>query len=221
MVNLVLLGAPGAGKGTQAKMLSERYSIPHISTGDILRENLKSGTDLGLKAREYMDRGELVPDSVLIDIIKDRLSRKDVDKGFLLDGYPRTIPQADALEDILVQLDKKLDAVIDIVVPDQELVERLAGRRMCRCGASYHLKFNPPKVSGKCEFCGGDLYHRDDDTETAVKTRLAAYYGQTHPLIDYYSDEELLQTVDGTGSINDIFKEITALLDRIMENIQQ
>jgi adenylate kinase len=215
MVNLVLLGAPGAGKGTQARMLSENYNIPHISTGDILRENVGNGTQLGLKAKEYMDRGELVPDSVLIDIIKDRLSKSDIVNGFLLDGYPRTISQAEALENILNQLGKKVDAVIDIEVSDEELVRRLAGRRMCRCGASYHVKFNPPKVEGMCDICGEKLYQRDDDTEKAVKTRLKAYYNQTHPLIDYYGDK--LQPVSGTGSIDDIFKEITALMNTILE----
>lgn len=217
MVNLVLLGAPGAGKGTQAKMLSEKYKIPHISTGDILRENLKQGTELGLRAKAYMDRGDLVPDSVLIDIIRDRLTRPDTDKGFLLDGFPRTIPQAEALEHISDQIGKGLDAVIDIAVPDEELVERLAGRRMCRCGASYHVMFNPPGVEGICDMCGKELYQRDDDTETAVKTRLEAYYSQTHPLIDLYKEKGLLQTVNGTGGIEDIFQQITALIDNILE----
>jgi adenylate kinase len=215
VVNLVLLGAPGAGKGTQAKMLSNKYQIPHISTGDILRENLAKGTQLGLKAKQYMDRGELVPDSLLIAIIKDRLSKPDTDIGYLLDGFPRTIPQAEALENIIGDIEKRLDAVIDIEVPDNELVKRLAGRRMCRCGASYHIKFNPPEKEGLCDTCGDDLYQRDDDTESAVKTRLKAYYKQTHPLIDFYSERQLLRTVNGTGSIEDIFQEITAAVDRI------
>lgn len=215
MVNLVLLGAPGAGKGTQAKMLSDKYHIPHISTGDILRENLKNGTELGLKAKEYMDRGELVPDNVLIDIIKDRLSKPDTEAGYLLDGFPRTIPQAEALENIIDSLGKGLDAVIDIEVHDNELVARLAGRRMCRCGASYHVKFNPPDKEGLCDTCGGELYQRDDDTESAVKTRLKAYYKQTHPLIDFYTKRQLLKTVNGTGSIEDIFQEIIAVIENI------
>ncbi len=217
MVNLVLLGAPGAGKGTQAKMLAGKYGILHISTGDILRENVGNNTGLGQKAKEYMDKGELVPDSVLIDIIKDRLARPDTDNGFLLDGYPRTIPQAEALDDIFGQLGKRLDAVIDIKVLDGELVARLAGRRMCRCGASYHVKFNLPKKDGICDVCGGELYQRDDDTESSVKTRLVAYYNQTHPLIDYYTDKGLLHTVSGTGGIEDIFGEITVIIDRILE----
>ncbi|MCL7414493.1 MAG: adenylate kinase [ANME-2 cluster archaeon] len=216
MVNLVLVGAPGAGKGTQAMKISQKYAIPHISTGDILRDNLERGTQLGLQAKEFMDRGELVPDIVLIGIIKDRLSEPDTATGFLLDGYPRTFPQAEALDDILGQITKELDVVIDIEVPDEVLVKRLAGRRMCRCGASYHVLFNPPEVDGKCDHCDGELYQRDDDTEEAVKTRLVAYYAQTHPLIDYYSTKGLLRTVNGTGSIDDIFREICAAIDRIL-----
>ncbi|KAF5420522.1 MAG: adenylate kinase [Candidatus Methanocomedens sp.] len=217
MVNLVLLGAPGAGKGTQAKMLAGKYGILHISTGDILRENVSNNTELGKKAKEYMDKGELVPDTVLIDIIKDRLSKPDTDNGFLLDGYPRTIPQAVALDYIFGQLGKKLDVVIDIKVQDEELVARLAGRRMCKCGASYHVKFNPPKRDGICDVCSRELYQRDDDTESSVKTRLVAYYNQTHPLIDYYTDKGLLRTVSGTGDIEDIFGEITVVIDKILE----
>lgn len=217
MFNLVLLGAPGAGKGTQAKMLAGKYGILHISTGDILRENVSNNTELGKKAKEYMDKGELVPDTVLIGIIRDRLSKPDTDNGFLLDGYPRTIPQAEALDNIFGQLGKRLDAVIDIEVPDNELVARLAGRRMCKCGASYHVKFNPPKKDGMCDVCSGELYQRDDDTESSVKTRLVAYYNQTHPLIDYYSDKGLLRTVSGTGGIEDIFGEITVFIERILE----
>ncbi len=217
MVNLVLLGAPGAGKGTQAKMLAGKYGILHISTGDILRENVSNNTELGQKAKEYMDKGELVPDTVLIDIIKDRLSKPDTDNGFLLDGYPRTIPQAVALDYIFSQLGKRLDVVIDIKVQDEELVARLAGRRMCKCGASYHVKFNPPKEDGICNVCSGELYQRDDDTESSVKTRLVGYYNQTHPLIDYYTDKELLHTVSGTGDIEDIFGEITVVIDKTLE----
>lgn len=217
MVNLVLLGAPGAGKGTQAKMLSGKYGILHISTGDILRENVSNNTELGQKAKEYMDKGELVPDSLLIDIIRDRLSRPDTDNGFLLDGYPRTIPQAEALDKIFSQIGRRLDAVIDIEVPDEELVARLAGRRMCKCGASYHVTFNPPKEDGICDLCGGELYQRDDDTESSVKTRLVAYYNQTHPLIDYYTGKGLLHTVSGTGGIEDISTEIIVVIDKILE----
>jgi adenylate kinase len=217
MFNLVLLGAPGAGKGTQAKMLAGKYGILHISTGDILRENVSNNTELGKKAKEYMDKGELVPDTVLIGIIRDRLSKPDTDNGFLLDGYPRTIPQAEALDNIFGQLGKRLDAVIDIEVPDDELVARLAGRRMCKCGASYHVKFNPPKKDGMCDVCSGELYQRDDDTESSVKTRLVAYYNQTHPLIDYYTNKGLLRSVSGIGGIEDIFDEITNVIEKILE----
>jgi len=216
MVNLVLLGAPGAGKGTQAMKISQLYNIPHISTGDILRDNIERGTQLGLEAKRFMDCGELVPDSVLIGIIEDRLSEPDTDKGFLLDGYPRTIPQAQALGDIIDHVGKELDAVIDIEVPDKVLVKRLAGRRMCRCGASYHVIFNPPEVNGKCDHCGGELYQRDDDAEDAVKTRLVSYYGLTYPLIDYYGKKGLLKSVNGTGSVDDIFKEINNVIELIL-----
>lgn len=213
MVNIVLLGAPGAGKGTQAMKISQLYNIPHISTGDILRDNLERGTQLGLEAKKFMDSGELVPDSVLIGIIKDRLSEPDIDKGLLLDGFPRTIPQAEALGDIMDQIGKKLDAVIDIEVPDEVLVKRLAGRRMCRCGASYHVILNPPEVEGKCDHCGGELYQRDDDAENAIKTRLVSYYGQTYPLIDYYGEKGLLRPVKGTGSVDDIFNKISSVIE--------
>lgn len=216
MAGLVLLGAPGAGKGTQAKMLAREYRIPHISTGDILRENLKVGSELGLMAKKFMDKGELVPDNVLIEIIRDRLARPDTINGFLLDGYPRTIPQAEALDGILQQTDKTLDAVINIEVPDEELINRLAGRRMCRCGASYHLIFNPPKTNAVCDLCGEGLYQREDDTERAVKTRLDAYYKQTHPLIDYYNKKGLLRSVNGSGTIDEIFSEIKNLTDSIV-----
>ncbi|KAF5409782.1 MAG: adenylate kinase [Candidatus Methanocomedens sp.] len=216
MVNLVLLGAPGAGKGTQAMKISQLYNISHISTGDILRDNIERGTQLGLEAKKFMDRGKLVPDSVLIGIIEDRLSEHDTNKGFLLDGYPRTIPQAQALEDIIDHIGKELDAVIDIEVPDEVLVKRLAGRRMCRCGVSYHVKFNPPEVNGKCDHCGGELYQRDDDAENAVKTRLVSYYGLTYPLIDYYSKKGLLKSVNGTGNVDDIFKEINSVIELIL-----
>ncbi|MDW7775324.1 MAG: adenylate kinase [Methanosarcinales archaeon] len=216
MVNIVLLGAPGAGKGTQAMKISQMYNIPHISTGDILRNNIERGTKLGLQAKEFMDRGELVPDSLLIGIIDDRLSEPDTDNGFLLDGYPRTIPQAQALGDIMNHMEKELDAVIDIEVPDGVLVKRLAGRRMCRCGASYHVIFNPPELDGKCDLCGGELYQRDDDAEDAVKTRLFSYYGLTYPLIDYYNEKGLLKSVSGNGNVDDIFKEINSVIELIL-----
>ncbi|RZN14952.1 MAG: adenylate kinase [Methanosarcinales archaeon] len=210
-MRLVLLGPPGAGKGTQAKRIAGKYQIPHVSTGDILRENLSAGTGLGLKAKTYMDKGELVPDNVLIDIIKERLSKPDCSSGFLLDGYPRTISQAEALNQILA--DTQLDMVLNITVPDEELLKRLSGRRMCKCGASYHTEFNPPKIMNVCDVCGSTLYQRDDDKEEAIKNRLKVYAKQTQPLIDYYSNLSMLKTVDGTESIDKIFAEITSILD--------
>ncbi|MHC1611283.1 MAG: adenylate kinase [Candidatus Methanospirareceae archaeon] len=213
-MNIVLFGAPGSGKGTQAKMLAERYSIPHISTGDILRDNVKNRTKLGLEAKLYMEKGELVPDRVLIEIIKDRLSQSDSASGFLLDGYPRTVPQADALSTILNEMGKKLDVVLNIDVPDDELIKRLAGRMMCACGASYHLIFNPPKQEGICDLCGKKLYHRDDDSEEAIMNRLEVYKHQTQPLLEYYTKKGvILLTVNGAGDISEVFDEICRLLD--------
>ncbi|MDI7251889.1 MAG: adenylate kinase, partial [Actinomycetota bacterium] len=173
MQNLILLGPPGAGKGTQAEKISELYGIPHISTGDIFRDNLKRGTELGLKAKEYMDRGELVPDEVVIGIVRGRLAEPDCEKGFVLDGFPRTVAQADALKEMLAGLGKSIHHVLNIQVPDETVVERLTARRTCRsCGAVYHLKFNPPREDGKCDVCGGELYVRDDDREETVRARL-------------------------------------------------
>jgi adenylate kinase len=212
-MNIVLFGPPGSGKGTQAKMLAEKYEIPHISTGDILRDNLKNKTTLGLEAKSYMDKGELVPDSVLIGIIKDRLSQPDCVSGFLLDGYPRTLLQADALSEILSAMGKKLDVVLNIDVPDAELIKRLAGRRMCTCGASYHLLFNPPKQEGICDLCGNPLYHRDDDKEEAILNRLDVYKNQTQPLIDYYTADGLMVTVNGAATILEVFDEICRALN--------
>jgi adenylate kinase len=212
-MNIVLFGPPGSGKGTQAKMLAEKYNIPHISTGDILRENLKNKTKLGLEAKAYMDKGELVPDDVLIGIIKDRLLQPDCTSGFLLDGYPRTVPQADALSRILNEMDKKLDVVLNIDVPDDELIKRLSGRRMCTCGASYHVLFNPPKQEGICDLCGTPLYHRDDDQEEAIMNRLDVYKTQTQPLIDYYTKKGLIVTVNGTAGISEVFDAICRVLD--------
>jgi adenylate kinase len=213
-MNIVLFGPPGAGKGTQAKKLAGHYKIPHISTGDILRANLREGTELGLAAKEYMDKGELVPDEVLIGIIKNRLAEPDCQAGFLLDGYPRTIPQADALSGILDEIGKPLEVVLNIDVPDDELVIRLGGRRMCRCGASYHVKFNPPEKDGICDSCDGTLYQRDDDRDDAILQRLKVYQDQTQPLIDYYDRMGILVTVDGTGDIDVVFADICDVLDK-------
>lgn len=214
MVKIVLLGPPGAGKGTQAKMIQEKFNIPHISTGDILRDNLKRGTDLGKEAQKYMEAGELVPDSVLIGIIKDRLAQPDTNDGFMLDGYPRTIPQAEALSEILDELNNPLDVVVNIDVPDEELVKRLTGRRMCKCGASYHVMFNPPKAEGVCDTCGDELYQRADDSEGPIRNRLEVYKQQTQPLIDYYTDKGINANIDGNKAIDDIFKDIAAVLDK-------
>ena len=208
MTNIILLGPPGSGKGTQAKLLAERIKVPHISTGDILRA--AKGTELGDRASEYMNRGELVPDSILIAMIEDRLAKPDCRSGCILDGYPRTIPQADALNRILSGLDLRIDLVINIDVPDDRLITRLSARRVCECGATYQLTFNPPQAKGVCDLCGGALYQRDDDTAESVRNRLLVYKRETQPLIDYYRNMGLLTTIDGSGSIKEISGEIYA-----------
>ncbi len=215
-MQFVLFGPPGAGKGTQAKFLSETLNVPHISTGDILRENVKKGTALGMKAKSYMDKGELVPDKLLIDLIKDRLSQPDCRKGFLLDGFPRTIPQAEALDEILDDINKNLDGVINIDVGSNELVRRLSGRRICRgCGASYHVLFNAPKAKDICDACGGELYQREDDKEAAIKNRLNVYMKQTQPVLDYYKKKGVLIDIDGEEEIEEVTADIKSALDRI------
>ncbi len=213
-MNIILLGPPGAGKGPQAKKIQEYYSIPHISTGDILRENIHNNTSLGLKANSYVLRGELVPDELLITLIKDRLSKGDCKTGFMLDGYPRTIPQADALQMILTESSRKLDAVLNISVDDEELIKRLSGRRMCKCGASYHVMFNPPKKENICDKCKSTLYQRDDDKPEAIKNRLIVYKKQTQPLIDYYAKKKILHTIDGSKEIPQIFEDIKTILEK-------
>jgi adenylate kinase len=215
VMNIILLGPPGSGKGTQAKMIADKYKVKHISTGDILRENVRGGTALGKEAKKFMDAGQLVPDQVLINIIKDRLAKPDVKAGWMLDGYPRTIPQAEALEKILPSLGQKMDVVLNVDVPDKELIGRLSGRRMCKCGASYHIQFNPSKKEGICDTCGGELYHRDDDKAEAIMKRLDAYHKQTQPLIDYYSKKDVIANINGTGDIKAIFGEISRVLDKI------
>ena len=214
-MNIVLLGPPGSGKGTQAQMIAEKYGVVHISTGDILRENVRGGTDLGKEAKTYMDAGKLVPDELLINIIKDRLAKPDVAGGYMLDGYPRTTPQAEAMDKILPELGQKIDVVVNINVPDDELVKRLGGRRMCQCGVSYHLKFNPPKKEGICDVCGGELYHRGDDKEEAILNRLEVYKTQTQPLIDYYNTAGIIASINGAGEITEIFDEIAVSLDKL------
>ena len=215
-MQIVLFGPPGAGKGTQAKFLSEEFNIPHISTGDILRENVRKGTPLGLKAKSYMDKGELVPDALLVDLVRGRLAEPDTKKGFLLDGYPRTIPQAKALDEILDDLNRKLDAVVNIDVGQAELVRRLSGRRMCKkCGASYHVAFNPPKAPDVCNACGDELYQRADDREEAIKNRLAVYHKQTQPVLDYYKKKGILINIDGDREIDEVKADIIRALEEI------
>lgn len=213
-MQIVLFGPPGAGKGTQAKFLSEEFNIPHISTGDILRENVKKGTALGMKAKSYMDKGELVPDQLLNDLVRSRLEEPDTKRGFLLDGYPRTIPQAKALDEILDDLNRKLTAVVNIDVGTSALVKRLSGRRICRqCGASYHVTFNPPKVKDICDMCAGELYQRADDTEDAIRNRLAVYKKQTQPVLDYYKKKGVLIDIDGDREIEEVKADVIRALE--------
>ncbi|OJH18603.1 adenylate kinase [Heyndrickxia sp. FSL K6-6286] len=215
-MNLVLMGLPGAGKGTQAEKIVDKYAIPHISTGDMFRAAMKEGTELGLQAKSFMDKGELVPDEVTIGIVRERLSKDDCQKGFLLDGFPRTVPQAEALEAILQDLNKKIDYCINISVDKDILMGRLTGRRICKnCGATYHLEFNPPKEAGVCDRCGGELYQRADDNEETVQNRLEVNIKQTQPLLDYYAEKGYLKTIDGKQDINKVFADIDVLLDPI------
>ncbi|AKG91352.1 Adenylate kinase [Geoglobus ahangari] len=215
-MNLILLGPPGAGKGTQAKRIVEKYGIPQISTGDMFREAVAKGTELGKKAKEYMDRGELVPDEIVIGIVRERLSQPDCEKGFILDGFPRTIKQAEALDEMLDDMGKKIDAVINIVVPDEEILKRIVYRRVCKeCGAVYNLIYSPPKQDGICDKCGGELYQRDDDKEETVKERLRVYKEQTEPLINYYSQKEVIYNIDGTKDIEEVWKQIESVLEKI------
>ncbi|MCM3706679.1 adenylate kinase [Cytobacillus firmus] len=212
-MNLVLMGLPGAGKGTQAEKIVQKYGIPHISTGDMFRAAIKDETDLGLKAKSFMDKGELVPDEVTIGIVRERLSKDDCEKGFLLDGFPRTVAQADALESILSDLNKKINYVINIDVDQSILMERLTGRRICKdCGATYHLVFNPPAKDGVCDRCGGELYQRADDNEATVQNRLDVNIKQTKPLLDFYETKGYLRNIDGQQDINKVFSDLDALL---------
>ena len=212
-MNLILLGPPGAGKGTQAKRLTQRYAIPQVSTGDMLREAINAGTSIGNRAQTFMDAGNLVPDDVVIDLVDERISRSDCMPGFMLDGFPRTIPQADALAAILDQRQRHLDHVVCIEVDNEELVVRLDGRRTCRhCGTPYHVEFNKPKTSGFCDKCGGPLFQREDDQETSVRTRLINYVQQTRPLIEYYEKLNLLRRVDGRGDVKAVYDRILRAL---------
>lgn len=214
-MNLILMGLPGAGKGTQAEKIEEKYHIPHISTGDMFRSAIKEGTDLGKKAKEYMDQGNLVPDEVTIGIVKERLAKDDCAKGFLLDGFPRTIAQAEALQKLTADLNRTIDHVIHVDVPEEKLVERLTGRRICpTCGTTYHVIYNPPKEEGICDKDGSQLIQRDDDQPETVKKRLAVNVEQTQPLLDFYQDKGYLVKVDGDRDIDDVFLDIESILDK-------
>lgn len=212
-MKIIMLGAPGAGKGTQAKMLSDKYGIPHISTGDIFRANIKNNTELGKKAKGYMDAGQLVPDELVVDLVVDRIKNKDCMKGFILDGFPRTIPQAEALDYALNNQNEKIDYAVNVDVPDENIIQRMSGRRACvGCGATYHIVYNPTKKEGICDKCGQALILREDDKPETVKKRLQVYHEQTQPLIDHYEKKGALLTVDGTQDINDVFASITKVL---------
>ncbi len=212
-MKIIMLGAPGAGKGTQAKMIAEKYSLPHISTGDIFRANIKNGTELGMEAKSYMDKGQLVPDELTVKILLDRVAKDDCKNGYVLDGFPRTIPQAKVLEDALNKTGEKIDYAINVDVPDENIIKRMSGRRACvNCGATYHIVNVPPKKEGICDKCGSELILRDDDKEETVKNRLTVYHDQTQPLIDFYSERKVLKNVDGTLDMMDVFKAITDIL---------
>lgn len=212
-MKIIMLGAPGAGKGTQAKKIASKYEIPHISTGDIFRANIKNGTELGKKAKSFMDQGLLVPDELTVDLVMDRIQKEDCKNGYILDGFPRTIPQAEALDQALKALGDKLDYAIEVDVPDENIVKRMAGRRACvHCGATYHIVHAPTKVENICDVCGGNLILRDDDKPETVTKRLTVYHNQTKPLIDYYKEEGILETVDGTEDLEDVFKAVVAIL---------
>ena len=212
-MKIIMLGAPGAGKGTQAKKIAAKYDIPHISTGDIFRANIKNGTELGNKAKTYMDQGLLVPDELVVDLVVDRVKQEDCARGYVLDGFPRTIPQAEALTKALAAIGEKMDYAIDVNVPDENIVHRMSGRRACvGCGATYHLEYAPTKTEGICDACGKELILRDDDKPETVKKRLGVYHEQTQPLIDYYTNAGIIKTVDGTVDINDVFQTIVDIL---------
>ena len=212
-MKIIMLGAPGAGKGTQAKKIAAKYAIPHISTGDIFRANIKNNTELGQKAKTYMDKGELVPDELVVDLIMDRFKEADCANGYVLDGFPRTIPQAEALDKALSANGESVDYAINVEVPDENIINRMSGRRACvGCGATYHIQFNPTKVEGICDACGEKLILRDDDKPETVKNRLSVYHEQTQPLIDYYTKEGILKSVDGTKDLEEVFADTVAIL---------
>ncbi|MDW8544817.1 adenylate kinase [Staphylococcus pseudoxylosus] len=215
-MNIILMGLPGAGKGTQASEIVKKFPIPHISTGDMFRKAIKDETDLGKEAKSYMDRGELVPDEVTVGIVKDRISEDDAKKGFLLDGFPRTIEQAEALSNIMQELDRKIDAVINIEVPEEELMNRLTGRRICeKCGTTYHLVFNPPKVDGICDLDGGKLYQREDDNPETVANRLNVNVKQSKPILEFYDNKNVLKNIDGSRDINIVTQDVIDILENL------
>lgn len=212
-MKIIMLGAPGAGKGTQAKMIADKYKVPHISTGDIFRANIKNGTELGMEAKKYMDQGQLVPDELTVKILLDRVAQDDCENGYVLDGFPRTIPQAEVLDEALTKLGESIDYAINVDVPDENIVKRMGGRRACvNCGATYHIEHVPPKAEGICDKCGEKLILRDDDKPETVKNRLKVYHDQTQPLIDFYTAKGVLRTVDGTVDMNDVFAAIVSIL---------
>ena len=213
-MNIILMGLPGAGKGTQASEIVKKFPIPHISTGDMFRKAIKDETDLGKEAKSYMDRGELVPDEVTVGIVKERISEDDAKKGFLLDGFPRTIDQAESLSQIMSELDREIDAVINIEVPEEELMNRLTGRRICeKCGTTYHLVFNPPKVDGICDIDGGKLYQREDDNPETVSNRLSVNVKQSKPILEYYNNKGVLKNIDGSKDIDEVTNDVIDILD--------
>lgn len=215
-MNIILMGLPGAGKGTQASEIVKKFPIPHISTGDMFRKAIKDETDLGKEAKSYMDRGELVPDEVTVGIVKERISEDDAKKGFLLDGFPRTIEQAEALNNIMSELDRNIDAVINIEVPEEELMNRLTGRRICeKCGTTYHLVFNPPKVDGICDIDGGKLYQREDDNPETVSNRLSVNVKQSKPILEYYNNKGVLKNIDGSKDIDEVTNDVIDILDHL------
>ena len=212
-MKVIMLGAPGAGKGTQAKMIAEKYQVPHVSTGDIFRANIKNGTELGMEAKKYMDQGLLVPDELTVKILLDRVAQDDCKNGYVLDGFPRTIPQAEVLDQALTELGEKIDYAIDVEVPDENIVKRMSGRRAClACGATYHIEHIPPKQEGICDTCGQNLVLRDDDKPETVLNRLQVYHKQTQPLIDFYTAKGIMKAVDGTMEMQDVFAAIVSIL---------
>ena len=212
-MKIIMLGAPGAGKGTQAKMIAEKYGVPHISTGDIFRANIKNGTELGKEAKGYMDKGLLVPDELTVRLLLDRVAQEDCVNGYVLDGFPRTIPQAEVLDEKLTELDEKVDYAVNVDVPDENIINRMSGRRAClNCGATYHIVNIPPKKEGICDVCGSELVLRDDDQPETVKNRLKVYHEQTQPLIEYYTGKGVLRTVDGTLPMEEVFDAIVKIL---------